>query len=284
MDWHSLHKLVKDLTAVRAFLFEIARKQEYCELAGLGEVNKIDGCNQAIGALKTLETQLSILERSSRFTAPELHEKIKSITNESPIASRAAEISLAIEISESRRLRRGLVSWFESIAGGLNGAIGLKPYKNVFSSDGEIPLKKMLVDLDRLLPLAKAVESTAWKREQAVTETFKPAGIDPEKVLFHIEQAIRSISEEARLGNDEREKLEEYLLEAQSELAKSDPAWRKIVGALVIVSTILGGLAVAPEALNNVNYAVKYLLGTTFEGVSFPSDHAITQLPATSET
>lgn len=39
----------------------------------------------------------------------------------------------------------------------------------------------------------------------------------------------------------------------------------KIVGGLVIVSTILGGLAVAPQAIENVQKSVHEILGTSIE-------------------
>jgi hypothetical protein len=46
------------------------------------------------------------------------------------------------------------------------------------------------------------------------------------------------------------------------------PSWSKIVGALIIASTILGGastitggLADAPDAFQNVNKAIEYILG-----------------------
>jgi hypothetical protein len=49
------------------------------------------------------------------------------------------------------------------------------------------------------------------------------------------------------------------------ELAADKPGWRKVVGALVIVSTILGGLAVAPQAIENVQKAITEILGTSID-------------------
>lgn len=284
MDWHDIYTLKGDLEKIRAFLFETATKQKYFEVAGLGEIKKVDGFDQAVTIMKSLEPRLSDLERSSRFLAPELHPKIKKIVDENPISNRATEIALEIEIIDSRNFQSEIFSSLSSLAQFFGSTFGLKRRNSIFAGDGEIPLREMLVGLDRLLPITNEIEKRAWNSENSTKETFKPANIDGEKILFHIENAIRSISQDPKLAKEEREKLEEYLLEAQAELAKSNPAWKKIVGALVIVSTILGGIAAAPEALNNVNSAVKYLLGTAFDGIHSAPDHGADLLPPTLET
>jgi hypothetical protein len=59
--------------------------------------------------------------------------------------------------------------------------------------------------------------------------------------------------------------LLETLDNTKVELAKINPSWKKIVGALVIVATLLGGLADTPQAYENVSKAIQYILGASVE-------------------
>ena len=284
MDWHELRELVEDLASVRVFFIEIAKKQAHLEIVGLERIRRIEGFEKASEVLRSIETRLAEFQRSARFAAPEIHEKVTKILDGSPLIDRASEISLAIEIADSRTLPSKFLPVLSHIAGDYAKLFGIAAFKGAFDSDGVIPLRQMLIDLDRIQPLLKSAEDHFWRRGYEEDETFKPSGVDPEVIRMHIQEAIAAISKETRLGGRERENLEEYLLVAQAELVKSDPSWKTIVGALVIASTILGGLAVAPEAIEHVNSAIKYLLGTAFEGMPSPMPNGIASLPPTAET
>ena len=115
------------------------------------------------------------------------------------------------------------------------------------------------------------------------SEAFKPSGVNAEEVKLSVDRALEVISQSEEIDPNTKQKLQEFLLEANAELASDTPSWRKIVGALVIVSTILGGLAVAPEALANVNSAVRYILGTSVEILEKKPKEAPAFLPPTVE-
>lgn len=82
------------------------------------------------------------------------------------------------------------------------------------------------------------------------------------------------IIQNASLAADDKKQLLEYLEHTKLELAETNPSWKKIVGALVIVAALLSGLADAPQAYENVSKAIQHILGTSVER------HLPRQLPA----
>ena len=94
---------------------------------------------------------------------------------------------------------------------------------------------------------------------------MKQSNLDCQKISIEIDTAITVLKSEQGLRPQEREKLIEYLREAKDELSKNDVSWRKVIGALVIASTLLGGIAIAPQAAENIGNAINYILGTSLE-------------------
>ncbi len=80
-----------------------------------------------------------------------------------------------------------------------------------------------------------------------------------------IDDSIDIIKISSDVGPETSGKLIEYLHDIKAELVSKTPKWRKIIGALVILSTILCGVAAAPQAIENVNKAINEILGTSIE-------------------
>ncbi len=130
--------------------------------------------------------------------------------------------------------------------------------------DEDISINIILASLYRIESIFETVEMLQHRRRQSDDEIFKPSNVNLSFIAEHIEVAITEIHQ-ASMSSAERDKLVEYLEEALSELSKDTPAWKKIVGALVIAATLLSGMAVAPTAYENVNKALQHILGTSIE-------------------
>jgi len=137
--------------------------------------------------------------------------------------------------------------------------------RGIFFTDFDVSLSEILVGLSRLIPLTEEVLQAYNKKKLGDDEVFKPANIDIDSIHLYVQNTIGIVKENPGLGPDTKEKLLEYLEDIRLELAKETPKWKTIVGALVIVSTILGGLAVAPQAIENIQNAVTEILGTSIE-------------------
>ena len=84
-------------------------------------------------------------------------------------------------------------------------------------------------------------------------------------MLTYIEAAIEDISKSAQLPPEQKKELIEYLSAAKREFASDRISWNKIIGAFVIAATVISGIADTPQAAENINAAIKYILGTSVE-------------------
>ncbi|WP_162559199.1 hypothetical protein, partial [Tritonibacter mobilis] len=149
MDWHQVRQLEEDLKKVRIFLFEVARKQPEIELWGLGLVNRIVGADEALALLRTIETRLSDFQSSVRYAAPEIFQKVSELLDNSPLYHRAAEFSVSIELEKhSKHPSIVLPAAIQAIFRYLNIR-----RERILDNDEGVPLRKIIVDLDRLLSL-----------------------------------------------------------------------------------------------------------------------------------
>ncbi|WP_209598586.1 hypothetical protein [Ruegeria sp. HKCCSP351] len=265
MDWYEVSKFKDELRLVRQFLFEAASRQEELDLFGLSAFKRIDNFEEAQDILRILESKLYSLERTTKFVAPEFHDRLSALISESPLIKQGTEFALSLELQDQKKQTARLVPALHKLGNTLRRAYGISLYKKQFADSGEIPLRRMLTDLDRLLPLVSDIADLYFQRTSDDNEIFEPSRVNPEDVRVFIDKAIIQISAEQGIDQGTRDKLVEYLSEANAELGKSQPAWKRVIGALIITSTILGGLAVAPEALNNVEAAVRYILGTSIQ-------------------
>lgn len=284
MDWHEVSGFLNQLRTLREFLLEVAANEDSLSIIGLRGLQKISGYADAVKVLPNLETNLYACERLANFVDKDVATRIAKINLESPLVGQSAELSIAIKIAEIRKYRIDFTSSFGLIAEPFMQAFGVRRFRKMFEESGEIPIRRMLRDIDRLIPFIDNLQETYYSRLYNDEEVFKPSNINVSEVRVFIDKAAFEISNNTFINSETRSRLDNYLKEANAELAKPAPAWKKIVGALVIISAILGGISVAPEALANINSAVKYILGTSVDGFIPKPDFGPRLLPPTRET
>ena len=212
-----------------------------------------------------MESKLSATLKVARFSDADLHERLSRILNSSPLFDRAAEIGLSVSLAESATTTASFLSLFKEFEGVLTTFLGVRRFASTFANEGPIPLKRMLIDIERLLPLVSQLERSLYKKDAEADQDFRPSNVDREKVKALLDNAIFELDRAAFSNEATRLQLKDYLASATSELSKEDPNWRKLVGALVISATILSGIAVAPDAVKNINDALRYVLGTSVD-------------------
>lgn len=152
-----------DLVKARDFLVKMRVREAALAISGPNALADWDEYADSIAALGALELHLTRATAWSKEIAPELQDKFKGFAEKSPLALRAAEIAVSVRIADARRLdgqflvlARKTASIFSLFKGG--GII-----KSLFSKKSELPVKEMLVDIERLLPLVTALEAAAAK-------------------------------------------------------------------------------------------------------------------------
>lgn len=267
MDWYDVRVFLDELKFARDFLFEVAANEERLSIDGLRGLKKLSGYEKAMEIFSSIEPKVIACESLARFIDPNIADRIGKINNEGFLLGHATDLAIAVKLATKRRPPAtpigALILSFEFFS----RAFGISSQRHIFEDTGTVPIRKMLADLERTIPFVEQLESIYYRRTSNDEEIFKPSNVNIVQVGAFIENAIFHIQSNADIDAGTRAMLEDYLQEAKAELAKDQPTWKKIVGALVIASTILGGIAVAPQAFENVNAAVKYILGTSVEGL-----------------
>lgn len=284
MDWYDLREFREQLLHLRSFLFEVASNTDRLSIEGLRGLRRLNGYEEALSTLPEIETKLLGCERLAAFLDTEIATRVSQISNKSALIAFAPEMRLTFELSEKKKSHVSVLSALRTSIAIFGRPFGFALAESPFDDSGTLPVRKMIIEIDRLLPLLLRLEGLHYSRTSNDEEIFKPSNVNIVDIRVFIDKAIISIERNQDIDAATRKKLDEYLSEAKAELGKDNPAWKKLVGALVIVSAILGGIAIAPEALANVNSAVKYILGTSVESTMPKPSFGPGELPALEDT
>lgn len=189
------------------------------------------------------------------------------------------DLLFALKIAETRsNFRTQVVRVSASLVDSLAAAIlsisslfgvSARNRQNVFASiEQKISVRQTLVQLERTISLIESLHDSVWEKNIRDEDFFKPSNVDIERVNELIESALEFLQSDTFTPKPVKKEISEALGSARLELTQKIPNWRKIIGALVIASTILSGVASAPEALEVIQNAIKEILGTSIENVA----------------
>ena len=235
MKFYDLDQSIARLVEVEMFVRELAARED--EIATSGFFKRIPrwpSYEKAEATLRDFDNFLADILEFVRATDKATWEAVKSVIESAKLGENLSRIYVLFK--SERRLppvRQALVTVLKV----LSASVSLGPKKHVFA-DSELPIQEILVALHRLISLVRRTHSLYLERGRVDDEIFKPSNIDRALVISYIEAAIVNI-QGAPLAADEKAKLLEYLEHTKVELVDKDASWKKIVGALVIVATLL---------------------------------------------
>lgn len=269
MEFHKVSSFIESLPLLEEFISELAAREDEIALRGLKRTRIWESYEKAYEVIDNFEQSLYELIRHSSAVDSKLSEQINEIVDSSNLATSIAQVSVSINIAE-RKGKTNRISIIEPFSMSLQIlasilGIGIKSKNGISFGNDEISLSKILVALKRLIPLSQAVVSRYYAYHYDDDEVFKPSNINIENITVYVDNSINAIKENHIIDTKTKNKLLECLGEIKVELAKEPPVWQKVVGTFVIISTIMGGIAVAPQAIENVNKAVMEILGTSIE-------------------
>ncbi|MEM5503073.1 hypothetical protein WNY59_15910 [Ahrensia kielensis] len=278
METFEIYQLGEDLKNIENFLLDVISNERKIRRRGLSAVLSLGSYHEVSDALSTLEIKLSNFSRTANIMNPEIGTKFDDLIRESNLTKASAEISVSLKIAERSEIRSSfeepLLKYFKVIT-------GFYPEKRspFLLGQSQIDIKSMLIDIERISPTVKSVREEMYARAKDDFETFKPSNISIENVNVFIQNALSIVSDSASISFDTKQNVEEYLKDIKAELAQDTPAWKKVVGALVIVSAILSGMAAAPDALANVRGALQEIIGASIDDISPKPEIQLNQLP-----
>lgn len=270
MIWYRIHTFAKDLEVIESSLYLMGAHDDELRMLGLGHVlRKIDS-KEFITALDGFSESLETCIKVAPYIDKSIAERLNALLADSKIEYLVAQLAVRVKLAERER-QRPVAQTIKSFAYVFLHALSTSVGKSFpFFVDKSVSLENVISAVTRLKVLVKMLSEEQYRRTSNDDEVFKPSNININIILTYVDQAIDHLGMSQGIRPDEKERLTEYLREIKAELANESPAWKKIVGALIICATLLSGMADAPQALQNLNNAIKHILGTSIEK-SIPS-------------
>lgn len=278
MNYSDIRTFVSDLEKLVEFFSELAAKENELIINGMRYATTWESYAVAKPLFQDFDTRLFELQRFSRFVDKQLWESLTVLVETSKIADLIGRMAVTLKVSEKKKAVADPVTLVASIFIHMPYISRLYNNKKLFA-DETISIHSVLVGLNRIISLAKTIASIYISKWSSDDEIFKPSNLDQAKIIEFVDLAIADIEASTYLSADQRKQLIGYLYKAKTELADDRPSWNKIVGAFVITATVLSGIADAPQAIDNVNAAIKYILGHSVDRHLPPSLRQIEQKP-----
>lgn len=281
MSPQDIEVFVNELEIVESFTTEITARLELLKNYGLEDVQSLPGFADTMRVLKDFDRRVHRFLESTRAIDNSLHASIAKIIEETALSSELAHLYVTLNVAAKKKKIN-----FDIVKG-----VTITPFLQFISrpllrdeqpfSKSSPSMQKILIAFHRLIPLARRVMEVHllnWQQDDGV---FKPSSINRYIVINYIEQAIISV-QAATISPDQKAYLLAHLGQTKNELAGDEIPWKKVIGALIVVATILSGLADAPQAIENVRGALRHILGTSIEKLvppTLPAPDLPTEMP-----
>lgn len=259
--WQELDDFHKTLEHIENALYVVAAHNAELKAYGLRRLVRRFDLEELVPTLSLFPLQLTSCKKIIDIADKKRGDELSALLSETKLEDLITRFTVKLRIASNEKY---VFSPLSVVYAGFKLALFRNRTSDLFSNN-DISMESLLAATARIKSLIKVVSSNMRRRDENDEEVFKPSNIDIQKVSSEIDLAIESIVLTESINSKEKDNLIEFLKEAKEELVKKDPSWRKVVGALVIVSTILGGAAIAPQAHENVRSAVKYILGTSIQ-------------------
>ena len=259
--WEELDKFHDTLEEIEDVFFKVAAHSSELEAYGLRRLSRWFDLKNLHPALNRFPVELSSTQSIIGILDKPRSDALNDLLTETKLEDLIARFSVKLKIAEQERPELNPIYLLTSLI----KIIFFRRNSSELFANSDVSLEAVLSAITRIKALIKIVSQDAKHRFDSDDEIFKPSNIDTNKITIEIDAAITILQSDPGLKQFERIRLIEYLQEAKDELSKKQPAWRKIVGALIITSTLLGGIAIAPQAAENINTAINYILGPSIE-------------------
>lgn len=264
MNYHDLDEFSEEIESVEQFFTELAAREDEVLTFGIVKATQWDSFEKAQEILPKFEARIHEFLEFVRPVNKQLFENVQALVTEAKLVGSIASIQVSLRIAAERRsIRRGREIIMSALIE-LPYVSRLFQKKRLFSEE-VVSIQTILVALGRLKNLVTMAGERYIRRWTRDSDVFRPSNLDEEKIISHIEIAIYEVENNLALPEDEKKQLAEYLYKAKIELAEDRPSWNRIIGALVVTAAITGGIATAPQAYENIDAAIKYILGTSIQ-------------------
>jgi hypothetical protein len=255
---HELTDLKETLDEIEEAFYLVAAHDSELLTYGLGKLSRWLDLSKLQPSLDKFSIQLAGCLKIVEIFDHKKFEQLNTLLVETKIEELITRFSVKLRIAQAERPKFSPILAVNRVFSILGRA---KITSELFTSE-DMSMEGALSAIARIKTSLAVITKELNERLDNDDEIFKPSNLDILRITKEIDSAIYSVLESSQLSKTEQSKLIQYLEEAKSELTKKSPAWKKVIGALVITSALLGGVAVLPQAAGNIDKAISYVLGT----------------------
>ena len=271
MESWRFYELSDELKITRRLLLNIAAEAKNIDRYGFQFISTIEGAAESLDSAGNLEHLFYRIDETAKVLAPALANQLEKVLADGELFSSLSQLRAMVELSVATPQLRRFANVLVSTLQGYFGAYGLEHKSDgVLKLQGQnINLWRLISDIDRARPIVDALWETASGREsQDEADIFQPSRVNRNILDNYILNAAECVESAPNIREDIKIIVINHLNDARVELKEAKPAWQKIFGALAISATIIAGIAVAPEALANINTAYTYLKSSSLLQIS----------------
>lgn len=256
-----IDELIRTLNEIEESFYKIARYEDRLRIAGLSYVEAIVDLPALLNALGRFPSELENCRSYLRIVDRSKLEAINILISDTELELVLSTFFVRLRLSRERRRPDILLTSLLEAISSVVGLVRTTRSPGIFSSGADISTEQVLTAIHRIRAQLDSFREIQNERVGQDDDIFKPSNVNIEIVAEFIEAAITSLPNSEALSKSDVVRLTAYLESAKNELASDKPSWKDIIGALVIAAALLGGIADAPQALSNVNNAIKYIIG-----------------------
>jgi hypothetical protein len=240
-------ELVRKIGLLRELFFDLAAVQGKRSKIRLSRYIKKLRISEIEPLLAEINSSLYKFHLFSRYLHKPLSDQISECLNGSKLYEAISDLAISIGIAKRRTLRDAIFRRFS---------------EPPLFCNKDIQVRSVLDTLIELSSLILSIREYArYDLDDSIVDEYcNTHNIDKEAVLSQIEAAINDIQEADGVSNLVKIYLIGHLDVAKRELGKPFIAWRKIIGALVIGSTLINEVTNIPKVEQNVQTAIQYII------------------------
>lgn len=261
MHYYEITKFLEKIDKLIAFYTNIAANEDNIYLFGWKRILLSEEWIAVSEILQSIGTDAYGILKICRSISTQLHDELDVIFYDNKLITTLTTSYVTIDIESKKSIPLPLQTTINMIVNFLSKSFA-KRSKDLFNT---VNLHELIASLHRVRQISGiAKEQLLFLEDDSI---FTYSHINPNTILDYIDNAIRGISA-AYIPEDQKQKIIIQLIQTKQDIAEKSTPWKKIVGSLLIIASLLSGISDAPQAFDNVNKAINHIIGKAVQPVS----------------